>query len=791
MTLSGILEFSAAEKTSEWAQKICSIILMNSEFLIGQEKYNELRGFGIGNYSTEEYKLNYYDAKTIQENSPEQIRIDFQPVDLLSVYRHVLVSAIDKQPLNVDATCGDETAVSKMEEDIAKKRVYKEQIEPFLKLSTKALGGNPNMVKEQDTAGYNSNMDQADALGLDMSNSLDRAIWKDALQRPKWETSLEVATNHFFSLSNATELRKKWVHDYFDCNVIAGQVVANSASGLPEAIYLKPYSVFTVNATRPDRSDAIGIGYNRVMSVKSFLEIFIKEVKDEDELQDILMAANIQTGMTYTGIWMGHGEQPDGSCSWGEFLGMSLRVGYVQWKTQNIDKYETKEEYGTKITYKRPADYEAPKKSKDSLESRFYESIYQWYYLHDNAVKVYGFSLLPNQVRKGTFNELSDFSIQIYFEEGQSITERAIPYIKRFFDAWTKAQFFMLNCKASGMGYDFDAIYKLLQDPAMKGIDGNSLDPMAFVRFLKSTSTFLYKSARDENGNPLGGDSIPFKEAKFGLDETYGELVAAMANQVQSIMMLTGINEVRTAAPQTDQGYKVSVFNLQRSQDATFYIESGLYHLMGQQACAIGYHVQEILTEKNYAYDSLNEAIGNYHCENIKSLSNKSPKAFSIFVGISMSDLEKVEVSQDASILAQQNVISLANKYMVEEAKSYKQARQLLGYFQAKSQQQAQQAAMAAQSGAAQLEDMKIKGKLAEIEAQGKWQYKTQTDVAYIQKGEKVMTEAMKADTKQKMQTEKIQATKVKSLQDHLQKKDAAAFDATLEKQNPQSAPAQ
>ncbi len=789
MLLGGVLEFDAKKKDKEWAKTVNMLILINSEFLVSQETYSFLKSYSVGDYDTEQFKLNFYDRETILKNDPSQIRIDFQPIDLLSVYRHVITSAIDKQPLNTECKCTDETAISKMEEDIAKKRVYKQQIEPFLKLSTKALGGNPNMVKEQDTAGYNSNMDQADALGLDMSNPLDEQIWKSSLQRAKWESSLEVAIDHFFNLSDEKELRKKWVHDYFDCNVIASQTATNSASGLPETMYLKPYSVYTVNATRPDRSDAIGMGYNRIMSVKTFLELFIKEVNDEDELNEILVAANIQTGMIYTGIWYGHGEQPEGTCTWGEFLGMSLKVGYIEWKTQNIDNYESVDEYGTTNVYKRPSDFEPKKGKKSKLEKRFYESIYKWYFLRDNAVSVYGFGLLPNQIRKGTFSELSDFSIQIYFEEGQSMTERAIPHIQRFFDLWTKYQYLWLKAKASGTAYDLDSVYKIMQD--IKAPDGGALDPISYVRFLESTTDFLYKSAKDESGNPLGGDGTPFKKVERGVDvATVQELIAGMTLQINYIRTVTGINEVRTGGTPQDngQGYKVSVFNLQRSQDATYYIESGLYKLIGNQANWIAYATQEIITEKDYTYDSLVEAIGQYNVDCIESLDNKNPKSFSIFTGISMTDLEKVEVSQDAQLLAQQGVISLANKYMVEEAGSYKQARQLLAYFQEKSLQQASQSKQQETAMAMQLEDKKHQDKMQELALTTQSAYKTATDVAYIQKGEKQMTEAIKSDTKQKMQTEKLKATQVKSLQDHLQKKDLSAFESSIESQTPQNA---
>lgn len=790
---SGVLEFDADKKDESWGIRITPSVIQNAHFLISQDHYNYCKSYGVGRYETQDYMLNFYDRDTILKNDPNQIRIDFQPVDLLSVYRHVTASAIDKQPISPEAKCTDELAKSKMEEDIAKKQVYKNKVEPFLKLSAKALGGDPNMVKEP-TQNYNSNMEQADALGMDMENTLDRAIWKEVLQRPKWESSLEIGIDHFFQLSEETELRKRFIYDFFDTNVMTSQVIENSASGLPEITYVQPYSVYTVNATRPDRRDAIGIGYNRVISVKSFLELFIKEVKDEEELTDVLMAANIQTGMSYVGIWWGQGEQPDNTCSYNEFLGMSLRLGYIEWKTQNIDHYEKVYEYGTMNTYKRPIDFNAdgysakkekykePSGTGKGMEKRFYEQIYKWYFLQDNPVKVYGFGLLPNQVRKGTFNQLSDFSIQIYVEEGQSLTERAIPYIKRFFDAYTKFQYFMLRAKPSGTGYDVDSIYKIL--PSIKSPDGGMLDPTAYVRFLEGQVDFLYKSARDESGNPLGGDSIPFKKIERGLDPTAWDLVKAMQLQITNIMMITGINEVRTAASNPEDGYKASVFNLQRSQETTFYLESGLYKFMGNQAACVAYYIQQIIEENSFAMEALEEAIGEYNIECIKSLNNKSPKAFSIFIGIGMSDLEKVQVSQDAQILAQNNVITLSDKYMVESARNYHQARRLLGYFQQKAQENAQKAEANKTAGLVQLEQVKHKDKMEEIDLSGKINYKTLTDVAKINKGIDLQSEVIKSNTKKELQSEKLQHNTASSLQTHLQSKDQAYLDSQLEQQN-------
>ncbi len=290
------------------------------------------------------------------------------------------------------------------------------------------------IASEED---FSSDVSPIKEQGLDISNPVDEAIFKNYLQRQVWEIAIELGVSHYFSLSEVLEKLKMWTGDIIDHNCFGGEVTVNAFSGEPQLTYLYPYEIYTIGGKQPSGKDALGKGWERTVTVREIIALMGNDLNDES-LEQLLSHANAESGQSYKGIWYPEidATQPMGTCSYNTFLGMTARLGKLEIKSQNSDAYLNKKKGNNFITEKVDIDYKPPKKSKVvnskgdleheddvNLEYTFYDVTYKAYYIPSTKL-VWGFGKVPLAVRYGTKNELTDFSIISYNINGKSMCEK-------------------------------------------------------------------------------------------------------------------------------------------------------------------------------------------------------------------------------------------------------------------------------------------------------------------------------------------------------------------------------
>lgn len=734
-------EFDESKKDTAWFRRVIIELIGKKQWLISSSQYNINMSFADASYDISKTKAKY-DSFNIP---PEEQFIDFAPLDLLGNRIEAITSIIEKQGFEVKSKCTDPTAVSKKEQDIALLKAEKE-LEPIRKQFAQGLGlSKPLPIASEED--FSSDIAPVKEMNLDMTNPVDEGIYKNLFQRQIWEIAVELGISHYFNLSGTKEILKQLVEDMINHNCFAMACAVSSYSGEPYLKRLMPYSAYTVLGKRYDRSDAIAKGWEERVSVRELIQLMGKDVT-QAELNEILALANTTSGTNYLGVWLPDmvGQCPSDHCTYQVFLNLTCMLGYMELKSQNSDLYVHSYDNGNILTQKENLDFQwseswnlvermPEKKNEKYLEYKFYDVTYKGYYIPSSSF-VFGFGKLPLAVRFGTKNELTDYSIITYRKNGKSMNQKCQPFIRHFFDLWCKYQHFINESRPSGENWDIDVVREIANE--IVGIDGKVGDVMSTLKILKNTVDSVYKT-KTIDGQQTGGDGDPVKARVRGIDPTVRDIVAYMANDLQQIETITGVNSVllAQAPPTQDTGYKVSQLYLSQSINTIHYIQSAIEQSFSNAGTNICQKIQFILNGKKStpAYQSVEQAIGKRNAEAIKQLGKEPPYTFSIFIEFGMTVAQREEIKMLTGQMLQGKVITAAQAMTINAIANFKLAAALLSYYETKAFQQAQESGKLAFEQALASEQQKTQGALAEINAKaqgdlavadktGEWQYR-------------------------------------------------------------------
>lgn len=767
MIRSDFLQFDESKKDKAWFARILDLLIVRKKWLVDPKRYAKNESFSNGTYSVKS-TTNKYD---IFNNTEEDLAINFTPLDLFGNMERSIISTLEKQGFETRARCTDPTAISKKENDIALLKA-EEELKEIRTQFAKGLGLSKPLpiAKEED---FSSDISPVKEMGLDMTNPIDEGIFKNLLQRQIWEIAIEIGVGHYMKLSDIKEIFKMLARDFINQNAASVQSVLNSFSGQPEVRYLFPQTVYTLLGYRPDRSDAIGKGYEILVSVRDIIALMGSQVK-KDELKQVLDSVNTANNSSWGGIWYADsvGDCPKDYCTYEAFLEMQGYLGYLEMKSQNADVYHHYMEGGLLFTNKLGADFSLPdanfvddfpeKDGDNFLEYKFYDVTYKGFYVPYTRL-VFGFGKLPLATRFGTVNERTDFSIATYNQRGKSMNEQCQPFILHIFDLWCKLQDFINQGKASGWDYNLNTVQEIAN--LLLGTEGEKGNPIEAIKIMQGMVNGIYVP-ETVDGQQTGGDADPVKQRVRGIDPTAKDIVNMMNNELAQIERITGVNSIllAQAPPQADTGYRVSQLYLQQSINTIFYIQSGINTLLSNVGLNLCQKIQHIATgdKSTYAYKSLVEAIGERNVNAVKQLGEQPPYAFSIFIEYGLTELQREEIKQKTTLMLQAGAISAAQSMEIDSINNYKLAAALLGYYERRKSEELLTAAAAGFEQQRILVAEKAQNDMALIRAeaegknmvantQGQWIYKTKE----LEMGMKDITTDKKETSKQIIQDKK------------------------------------
>lgn len=767
MIRSDFLQFDESKKDKAWFARIIDLLIVRKKWLVQPLRYAKNESFSNGDYDISKTKKKY----DTFNNKEEDLGIDFQQLDLFGNMERSIISTLEKQGFEPKAKCTDPTAISKKENDIALLKA-EEELKEIRTQFAKGLGLSKPLplAKEED---FSSDIAPVKEMGLDMTNPIDEGIYKNLLQRQIWEIAIELGISHYMNLSDIKELFKMLCRDVINQNAASAQVVFNSFSGQPEIRYLFPQTVYTLLGYRPDRSDAIGKGYEILVSVRDIIALMGSQVTKE-ELKQVLDSVNTANNSNYGGIWFPDsvGDCPKDYCTYEAFLEMQGYLGYLEMKSQNADVYHHYMEGELLFTNKLGADFslpdanfidDMPEKDGDNyLEYKFYDVTYKGFYVPYTRL-VFGFGKLPLATRFGTVNERTDFSIATYNQRGKSMNEQCQPFILHIFDLWCKLQDFINQGKASGWDYNINTVQEIAN--LLIGTEGEKGNPIQAIKIMQGMVNGIYVP-ETVDGQQTGGDADPVKQRIRGIDPTAKDIVNMMNNELAQIERITGVNSIllAQAPPQADTGYRVSQLYLQQSINTIFYIQSALNTLLSNAGLNLCQKIQYIANgdKSTPAYKALVQAIGERNVKAVKQLGKEPPYTFSIFIEYGLTELQREEIKQKTTLMLQAGAISAAQSMEIDSINNYKLAAALLGYYERRKGEESLEAAGAAFEQQRILQMEKDNAEMAKINAEGGWKDKvanTQGQWIYktkeLEMGMKDVTTDKKETSKQIIQDKK------------------------------------
>lgn len=757
MIRSDFLQYDESKKDKAWFARIIDLLIVRKRWLVEPIRYNKNESFSNGTYDVSATEKKY----DIFNNKKEDLGIDFQQLDLFGNMERSIISTLEKQGFEPKAKCTDPTARSKKERDIELLKA-EEELKEIRTQFGKGLGLTKPLplAKEED---FSSDIAPVKELGLDMTNPIDEGIYKNLLQRQIWEIAIELGIAHYMNQSDIKELFKMICRDLINQNAASLQCNINSFSGQPEIRYLFPNTVYTLLGWRPDRSDAIGKGYEILVSARDIVALLGSQVTQE-ELNQVLASVNTANNSNWAGIWMPGtmGTCPKDWCTYEAFLEMQGYLGYLEMKSQNADTYHHYMDDGNLFTNKLEAGFvlpdanyidDFPEKDGDNfLEYKFYDVTYKGFYVPYTRL-VFGFGKLPLATRFGSVNERTDFSIATYNQRGKSMNEQCQPFILHIFDLWCKLQDFINQGKASGWDYNLNTVQEIAN--LLIGTEGDKGNPIEAIKIMQGMVNGIYVP-ETVDGQQTGGDADPVKQRIRGIDPTAKDIVNMMNNELAQIERITGVNSIllAQAPPQADTGYRVSQLYLQQSINTIFYIQSATNTLLSNIGLNLCQKIQHIAVgEKSTpAYKSLVQAIGERNVKAIQQLGKEPPYTFSIFIEYGLTELQRAEIKAQTDLMLQSKAITASQAMQINGINNYKLAAALLAYYERRMMEEAIAAQGAAFEQQRILAAEKAQNDLALINAEGQFKVQvadTTGQWAYKVEELKVFGDQKKTETKE------------------------------------------
>lgn len=753
-----INEFNPAKKNADWADKTITELRVLWKDILNPEHVEKQRKLLAGKFVDPSVKEAFS-----QDN---QNKVIFSPQKHLEKIRNILIGEIVNAGIDITVNAIDPLAAEQKHNDkeLLQNRSTVEETLTY-------LGSTINLPGYKMGDEFDGNIEQFDTLGLDEQDANDINYFFQTHYKLKHEATLDSMLIAIIKFNRCIRDVPDLCNDMITCKTMAVRSYVDEINGTINTPYLDPVLIKAISGKKKDYSDAVCVGLEEKMTVRSFLSMVGSEFNHETDWQYILQAVNSANNFNYTQIVDNSNNilygQGDKKVTTAELFSLYVDVGYIEWKSLNAKQYKfTDKSYrGNPRLYKLP--YESKGKSTSAYTRKFVydECTYKAYYLSmgANQQKVFKFGKLPYQYLEGAEDGRSSFSICIYKEAGPSITEIAEPHIRNMEHMLKKREYLIKKAKEDGIVVDIDSIYEI----AMRLSDENKkVEPMDVVEMMSDSPNKLF--ARSENN--IGGSGVPLQRFVNGLSQAVSEFTLLYREFKDELKEELGFSPLRDAyAPQPREAVSLQMNSLNSSKVATQYLSNSLHYVYSDALLRVISYIQAIVKFKEVnkmTYNYLVKLVGHEALIDIEKLGDCSLHRY----GFSLEPFNRMYDRQELKMFAVQafnsGQIDFAQLTIINAIDSPKKASLALEFFKRKSlkeqmQQEQQKAQIQQQSDQAKhqmkLEEIQTKGKMdiESAEVEGEHYHRAHTEAAEIRNIG--LIEAKKIE--ERMEKDKINAT--------------------------------
>lgn len=462
------------------------------------------------------------------------------------------------------------------------------------------MSGAP-MARAQD-----STTSMIDSIKSSIEDNEDLALYNEYVHKDGVEIAIEIGTQHYLSKNKFHIIRESIFQDLLDFNKYCFRTYTSKTTGEPIIEYMDGVAVFTSHKIGLDGKKMTHWWSEWDITFGEFVRMFGAKLNKE-ELKRVF-----ERNRSFGNGGLGHGLNWD-TCSRMQRDGARIRIGYMEWETQDMDVYGEGRIRDNFRYDKKNFDWQPPANSKyqdAKRDENFYNCWYKCYYIPSfgnsaapeiatsdfdlQAEYIFDFGKLQDQVREGDDMRLSRPSLIVWNSDEPSYSEIEDRFMGKIDLLWQQFQNDLANAMPHGQFFNEELIthsLEMLDEGQNEGKDNT----VEVLRKLKQTG-YGFGKIFDENGKPLP----PFVEIKTGHLESAGQKIALIFQLYQFMNQCLGGNDIAAGqAPKPRQALGGIEFALEASNNATYYIQKAYVDGYTELGYRLLYYFREVVSEKN------------------------------------------------------------------------------------------------------------------------------------------------------------------------------------------------
>lgn len=654
--------------TPAWCDDVVNYCWYNSgnRHLLHDKNVREIDDYSSGNFDMKPFKRMFKSLKkalnsnTAQDGTVNETLaaradttgVDWTPLPLIPTKLNSATAAVSKIPVEIMCRALDALAMRKKKDDITFLK-NKPLVEADLQEIATQLGvGRVDIGSTKHSFGKFS----TSPLGLNLSDPDEEDLFSNLIYSLRVETAFEKALQQFYSVKKMTNTKLLEIIDQFKYGVSVHTAYTSSMTGLPDAEYEFPGSVFTPESPLPDFSDNTHRITDKYVTVMDMFNYFSGEIKDEQSLYDLVLGDK-------------------GYCACNQFNKINkndfgtykVNLKYIEVKTVDWIGIARKK------NSRRETQYFTMDESKVT-EKIWAQNTYGFWWLYGTK-HYFGMHKLPFSYRTKGQESFQNFSTNIYKSQKKSAVELSIGENKKAQIAEIKLQHTILKSLPPGKYVDLRYMRSALE--SLQEADStytiNDIITLALESNIMIGDTTGFEGKND-------GQLKPFIEIAGGLkgaDITGYLTVIAQASQ--NISSYTGINEQLTGQGVNPEGLVgLQKLLINSSLNSLYYCNEAV-RIQAQALFNIwGSLLQGSIEQGGKVKKAIVDMIGTDDTELLDGLNEAPLHSLTIEVQVGQREEERQDYRNELDRLKKLGAISTSDEYVLSSVANAKERFKIL-----------------------------------------------------------------------------------------------------------------
>lgn len=572
-------------------------------------------------------------------------------------------------------------------------------------------------------------------------------IYNEFLHKEGVEIACELGMDYYLNVKNKFVFNHAGNHlrDIKGFGKACGRLFTSDTTGTPVYEYFRPEDIYISDYSKRDISDHIHWFHEKEISYGDFMRRFGAEL-GADQLRAIFELNRKWNGLTTVyeqcGIIVRNNAM--------------IRVGYVEWESQDMEVYADYEMKGNAAYKKMPTDFvpgyktDKGKTVKDSTiqnsvrDESHYNVWYKCYYIPyyftnpqvatldfpEQAKYIFKFGKLQDQERYGDDERFARSSLVGCYSDRLTWFEIKDSIMKEINHLWLLFQNDLSNVMPNGLNWAYDLIVQMTS--TVDDANANNKNAVnEWAAKVKQTGSAITKLLKDENGRPVG-NVPPFTDLKSNMLAGAMEKLDAILVLYQFLVKALGQNELSDGeAPKPRTNLGSIQLALGTSGKASFYVEEMYTDMVSCIGNKMLKYFKDIVDDgDSERLQEFEDIVGQANMTALKEIKDIPMRNLGLYVENVMTKDQKDMVMQIAQSMASAGTLDIATGLFLTLIDNLKQAYAILVFKKDQMDKKLLAQEQAQQQYQMDMADKTLQNKLAEIQAQG--QIKQQLEALII-----------------------------------------------------------